>query len=138
MLYKTIFGNELDLFWKQVFSYRSYDVNKFRIKMILVAKQNMANDYLKILTWLIINEYILACYSPWNPYWKGRLSTIDLLVLTSFDQLLVLLKILFTYLTKQLTLMRRSTVLLSLPLQLEFPALSYNETAQFLTRLMFP
>ncbi len=54
-------------------------------------------------------------------YWRGRLSTVDLLVLTSLDQLLFILKILFTYVTKQAaTLMRRSTVL-SLPLQLVFP-----------------
>ncbi len=57
---------------------------------------------------------------PWNPYWRGRLSTVDLLVLTSLDQLIFILKILFTFITKQLTLLRRSTVL-CLPLQLVFP-----------------
>jgi hypothetical protein len=51
---------------------------------------------------------------------KGRLSAVELLVLTSLDQLLFILKILFTFFTKQATLMRRSTVL-SLPLQLVFP-----------------
>jgi hypothetical protein len=41
---------------------------------------------------------------------KGRLSTVDLLVLTSSDQLLLILKILFTFITIQATLMWRSTV----------------------------
>jgi hypothetical protein len=45
------------------------------------------------------------------------LSTIDLLELTSFYQLLFILKILFTYVTKRAPIMKRSTVL-SLLLQL--------------------
>jgi hypothetical protein len=44
---------------------------------------------------------------------------VDLLVLTSLDQLIFILKILFTFDTKQAILIRRSTVL-SLPLQLVF------------------
>ncbi len=56
---------------------------------------------------------------PGNTKWRGRrLSTVDLFVLTSWDQLLLKLKTFF--LTKRATLMRRSTVL-SLPLQLVFP-----------------
>ncbi len=54
-------------------------------------------------------------------YIGGRLSTIDLLVLTSLDQLGFILKILFSFLTKQATLMRSLSVL-SLPPQLVFPA----------------
>jgi hypothetical protein len=46
---------------------------------------------------------------------KGKASVIDLLVLTTLYQLIFILKILFTFFTKQATLMRRSTVL-SLPL----------------------
>jgi hypothetical protein len=46
---------------------------------------------------------------------KGRLSTVDLLVHTSLDQLLLKLKTLFTLFVKQTILMRRSAVL-SLPL----------------------
>jgi hypothetical protein len=43
---------------------------------------------------------------------KGsRRSTVDLLVLTSLDQLLFVYKILFTFFTKQATLIRMSTVL---------------------------
>ncbi len=56
-----------------------------------------------------------------NPYWRVRVRTIDLLVLISLDQLIILLKILFTFLHKA-TLMRRSTVL-SLPILLVFPDL---------------
>ncbi len=51
-----------------------------------------------------------------NPNWRGRLSTVDLLVLTNIDQVLLKLKTLFTFLLKQPILMRRSTAL-SLPLQ---------------------
>jgi hypothetical protein len=50
---------------------------------------------------------------------RGMISTIGLLVRTSLDQLLILLKILFAFLTKQAILIWRSTVL-SLPLQLAF------------------
>ncbi len=44
-------------------------------------------------------------------YWRGRLSTLDLLVLTSLDQIVYILEILFSFFIKQATLMRRSTVL---------------------------
>ncbi len=47
---------------------------------------------------------------------EGRLSTVDLLVLTSFDQLVFILKILVTFFTAQDTLIRRATVL-TLPFQ---------------------
>jgi hypothetical protein len=57
---------------------------------------------------------------PGKSYRKGRLSTFDLLVLTSLDQLLFISKILFTLISKQATFIRRSTVL-SLPSQLAFP-----------------
>ncbi len=42
---------------------------------------------------------------------RGRLCTIELLVLTSLDQLLFKLKIKITFYTKQATLTRKSTVL---------------------------
>ncbi len=51
---------------------------------------------------------------------KGRLSTVDLLVLTTLDQLLFILKKLFKFFTKQAILMRRSTVL-SLPPSVSIP-----------------
>jgi hypothetical protein len=50
---------------------------------------------------------------------------VDLLVLTSLDQLIFILKILFNFVTEQATL-TRSTVL-SLPPQLEFLALTITE-----------
>ncbi len=58
---------------------------------------------------------ILIKGSTWagNPYRRGRLSTVDLLILTSLYQLL---------LTTQVSLIRRSSVL-SLPLESVFPDL---------------
>jgi hypothetical protein len=53
-------------------------------------------------------------------YLRGKLSTVDLLVITSIDQLLSTLKKIFTFLTKQAILVRRPTVL-RLPLQKVFP-----------------
>jgi hypothetical protein len=58
-----------------------------------------------------------------KPYLRGRLSTLDLLVLTSSYQVNFMLRILFKFFIKQATLLRRSTVL-SLPPQLVFPGLS--------------
>jgi hypothetical protein len=59
-------------------------------------------------------------------YWRGRLSTVDLLELASLFQLLVILKTLLTFFTKQVTLVRRPTVL-SLPLHLVFSVLSMDK-----------
>ncbi len=42
-----------------------------------------------------------------NPYKRGRMSTVDLLMLTSSDKLPFILKILFPFVTKHATLMRR-------------------------------
>ncbi len=58
---------------------------------------------------------------PRNPYWRGRLGTIDLLEIICLDQLLFILQAWFTFLQKQAILMRRSTVL-TIPLQLVLPA----------------
>ncbi len=66
-------------------------------------------------TWVIVGWDLAG-----KPYWWGRISTVDLLGLTSLDQVLFTLKILFTFFTKQPILNRRSTVL-SIPLQQEFP-----------------
>ncbi len=57
-----------------------------------------------------------------NPYWKGKIGTVDLLARASLDQLIFKLKNIFNLVTTQATLMRRSTVL-SLPFQLMFPEL---------------
>ncbi len=61
-----------------------------------------------------------------DPLLKGRLSMVDLLVPTSLCQLILELKILLNFFTKQAPLMRRSTVM-SLPLQLVFPGLSLTD-----------
>ncbi len=54
---------------------------------------------------------------PGNPYWKGGISTVDLLVLTSTNQLLLKLKLcsFFSFFAKQHGLMRRSLVLMWVP-----------------------
>jgi hypothetical protein len=70
------------------------------------------------------NQLNAAKVRPGNPHWKGRLSTVDLLLPTSVVQLLLKQQTLFTCFIKQATLMRRSTVL-SLPLQFVFPGLSF-------------
>ncbi len=61
---------------------------------------------------------------------KGRISTVDLLVLTSLNKLLLIMKILFMRFTKKTTLIRRSTVL-GLPLQLAFPGAPDNFQSLF-------
>jgi hypothetical protein len=58
----------------------------------------------------------LLLHIPRNPYWKESFGAIELLVLTSLDQLVLILKKIVYIFTKQSTLMRRSSVL-SLPLQ---------------------
>ncbi len=63
-------------------------------------------------------------FTPGKSTKRERLSTVDLLVLTSLDQLLFILKILFSFVTKQATLKRRSTVL-SLPPYLVFPVYAH-------------
>jgi hypothetical protein len=54
---------------------------------------------------------------------KERHSTVDLLVLITLDKLIFLLEILFIFVTKKATLMRKLTVL-NLHLQLVFPVYS--------------
>jgi hypothetical protein len=58
-----------------------------------------------------------------TPYRSGRLSTVDLLVLTSLDQILFIFEILFNLFTKQDALTRRSMVL-TLLLQIVLPGSS--------------
>ncbi len=68
----------------------------------------------------------MVCTREVHLVWTGILAegegsvTIDILAQTSLDPLIFKLKKLFTLVTKQATLIRRSTVL-SLPLQLVFP-----------------
>ncbi len=80
--------------------------------------------YYDIGPWGQTNKYLRMCnlklVLAWKAYWGGKLSTVDLFVLTSLDKLILILKILFSFFTKQAALMRRSTVL-SLSPQLIFP-----------------
>jgi hypothetical protein len=41
---------------------------------------------------------VCHCHQSGNPHWWGRLNTVDLIVLTSLDRLIFILKILFTFL----------------------------------------
>jgi len=62
------------------------------------------------------NTVILSLYAwPGNPYQRGRVNTVNLLVPTSSYHILFIMKILFIITTKQVILRRRSIVL-SLPL----------------------
>jgi hypothetical protein len=65
---------------------------------------------------------------------KERLSTIDLLLLISLGQLIFIPKTLFTFVTKQATLLRRSTVLI-LPAQLVFHGIDVILTSATFTLL---
>jgi hypothetical protein len=69
---------------------------------------------------LMISQLLMKTALAGKPNCRGRLSTVDLLVITSSDQVLFRLKILISLFTKQATLLRWSTVL-SLPVQLAFP-----------------
>jgi len=67
----------------------------------------------------VINQ-IQGSFTEW-----GRLGTVELLDLTCLNRLLFILKILFTLLTKQASLMRRSNVWSFTP-RLVFPGKSYK------------
>jgi len=71
----------------------------------------------QFLEWWACFMSLIVTVKPGNTNWRGRIRTVDLLVLTCLDQLLLILS---TFITKQGTLMRRSTVL-SFSLQLVFP-----------------
>jgi len=108
----------------QVFNFR---IDCFRAKLLSCFQVKL--PILTLRTWLkhLLGSFLLNIATPsaqtslaGNPYWRGRLGTIDLLVLTSLHQLIFIMKILFTLNTKRAILIRRSTVL-SLSLQLVFP-----------------
>jgi hypothetical protein len=40
---------------------------------------------------------VIKCLWAGNPYWRGRLSTVDLLPLTTLDQVLLIVWMLFTF-----------------------------------------
>jgi hypothetical protein len=81
-------------------------------------------DWWSLVGWHIVTDrhflpsLIFTCKdSPRESHWREELSTIDLLVLTNLDQLLLMMQTWLSFFTKQVTLMRRSIVL-SLPLSL--------------------
>jgi hypothetical protein len=57
------------------------------------AAFNTENVYFFFYKININEEVIKQWHEPGNPYWRGRISMVDLLVLTSSDQLPLLLKI---------------------------------------------
>ncbi len=71
----------------------------------------MAKCMLYIVFFLFGLQNFPGMVWPGYPYWRGRLSTVDLLVLTSLDQLNFKLEIWFTFVTKHTTLLRRPAVL---------------------------
>jgi len=91
----------------------------------IVLEQNLIR-FIIISQWQSTHWIVLA----WKSYWRGRLNTIDLLVLINLDQLLLELKLLFTFFTKQPTLLRRS-IILSLPPQLVFHAQGLSAMSKF-------
>ncbi len=70
----------------------------------------------------LLNCILLKLSKAWQgtSYLRERLSTVDLLVITILDEPIFIMKILFTFVTKRTTLMRRSTVL-SLPPSVSIP-----------------
>jgi hypothetical protein len=72
------------------------------------------NPYNLLAKWLGGRQCCLCLWSwvwPGTSYWWDRFSTVDLLVVTSLDQLHFILKSLFIIFTKQATLVTKSTVL---------------------------
>ncbi len=67
-----------------------------------------------------LNAHICLLVKSGNPYWCGRHSTVNLLVLTSLGKLHLILKIYVSFWQNKFILMRRSTVL-SLPGPRGFP-----------------
>ncbi len=91
--------------------------NVIHIK-ISMHKSQKTLDALTLAPWAVRQQAVfsICLLCPGNPYWRDRLSTDDLLVLTNLDELLLIMQTLFTFYNS----MRRSTEL-SLPLQLVFP-----------------
>ncbi len=107
------------------------------VSAILLIKRSSL-FYFKIVAWSSLGvEDDVACkqytiHTSRNSYRKGRVSTVDLLLLESLDQLLLTMQILSIFLTKQATVMRRSTVL-SRPFQQVFRAQMHALLDQFHT-----
>jgi hypothetical protein len=89
---------------------------------------NLLINLVQLILWLQLAPYLFSYRNrfwqllTWSPYWRGRLSTIGLLVLTSSYLFILILNMLFLFATKQARLARSSTVP-SLPLQIVFPGI---------------
>jgi hypothetical protein len=79
-------------------------------KLILVLKSthyyNELNTKGLSRNYLLINTGPLrvnvCMYKPRNSYWRGSLSSVDLLILTNLEQLLLIMRTLLTFFTKWL------------------------------------
>ncbi len=89
------------------------------VTTLLKLKPNCMKIY--YCSMCLLQSLSLLLYQLWtgNPYWRRRISMINFPVLTSSDQLLLIMSLFHPYFTKQPILMRRSTVL-SHPLQQGF------------------
>jgi len=77
----------------------------------------IANEVLLLSTQYLQNNYFQGTLTK-----GGRLSTVELLVLTSLVQVIFMLKILFIFFTNQATLVRRSSQLYwAFPFSKAFP-----------------
>ena len=93
----------------------SFSLKSLFFHLFLIYRKNWV--FFDVQEPTILNFFTAASafFTAGNAYWKERISTVDLLVLTSSDQLLFILKQYYSFFfTKQPILKRRSTVL-SLP-----------------------
>ncbi len=118
---------------------RPHSLMKCRSQFLKICfTTNVHFCYLKLNTcadvvnkWILVTSHVVRMARKQlnvlsgNPYWRGRLNTVDLLVLTSLDQLIFIWKILFIFSTKLATLVRRLTAL-SLPFQQGFLYVIYT------------
>jgi hypothetical protein len=89
------------LIWDQGLSFKIDKIHRLSITALYAG---YCNSYCHLCS--LSRLYCHAeCFN--DECWEAILSTNDLFALTSLDQLLFVLKILFTYVTKQATLMRR-------------------------------
>ena len=75
-------SNGLAVHWIHTYRQTTWQIY---IRFIFLVSWSCVFLQMKIIT---RSRWRLIMVSEGNPYWRGRLSTVDLLVLTSFDQLL--------------------------------------------------
>ncbi len=72
------------------------------LDLFLVGPRTQSSLYLPYTSYYLT---VVVVVIPQNSYCKGRLSTVDFLLLMSLDELIFILKMLFTFVTKHATLM---------------------------------